>query len=264
MAGDQAAAAGALERYCEVYRLAPSELLAPTNGEASEADVVEQAAADYQRDRHNSFELRADDCCLVIVDMQEAFVRPSSLMWVPQAQRILPRLQSLAKTCRALRIPVVLTATVLLPGGPTDLDLYCAPSRSAGLVEGREGTRIVSELLSPGDYVLDTKHTYDAFFGTDLDVRLRAQGTKTVLIAGTLTNYCCEATARGAFDRGYHIVFGSDITATDTAAGHEATLSTMRRGYARVMDKEQVEQALLRGDELYARARNGAPLEAAP
>ena len=40
-------------------------------------------------------------------------------------------------------------------------------------------------------------------------------GKDTVIICGTFTNYCSGTTARQAYERGFKVVFGSDITATD-------------------------------------------------
>ncbi|MFI7132052.1 isochorismatase family protein [Nonomuraea sp. NPDC050153] len=39
--------------------------------------------------------------------------------------------------------------------------------------------------------------------GTPLDTILRNLGRDTVIVAGTLTNYCCGSTARQAYERGY-------------------------------------------------------------
>jgi nicotinamidase-related amidase len=45
---------------------------------------------------------------------------------------------------------------------------------------------------------------------------------KTVINCGTLTNFCCESTARTAYFLNYHVVFGSDVNASDNALAHEA------------------------------------------
>ncbi|MFI1200229.1 isochorismatase family protein [Streptomyces sp. NPDC020883] len=41
---------------------------------------------------------------------------------------------------------------------------------------------------------------------------LRDLGRDTVIVTGTLTNYCCGTTARQAYERGCEVVFGSDVT----------------------------------------------------
>ena len=84
------------------------------------------------------------------------------------------------------------------------------------------------------------KHRYSAFYDTDLDTYLRGCAVDTVIITGCMTNYCCGATARDAFFRDYKVIFGSDLTATDNHALHEAELKTLRRGYARVLSAAEI------------------------
>jgi nicotinamidase-related amidase len=63
---------------------------------------------------------------------------------------------------------------------------------------------------------------------------------KTVVIAGTMSNYCCGATAREAFWHGYGVLFGSDVTSSDDPDLHEAEIRTLRRGYARIVTSDEV------------------------
>jgi ureidoacrylate peracid hydrolase len=61
----------------------------------------------------------------------------------------------------------------------------------------------------PGDLVV-AKPRYSAFYGTDLEAILRSKGIDTLIISGTVTNACCESTARDAFSRDYKVIFLSD------------------------------------------------------
>jgi nicotinamidase-related amidase len=56
----------------------------------------------------------------------------------------------------------------------------------------------------------------------------------TVVICGTLTNFCCGTTARQAYERGFKVIVGSDVTATDDPELHAAELKTLRKGFAMV------------------------------
>lgn len=243
--------------YRALYCLDEQALLPGGGDGRDEAAVVAQAAVEYDQDQHRAFEIRPPECALLVVDMQREFVTPGGPMWVPHAQRILPRIASLASTCRALNIPVVLTAATYLRAHPNDTKAFCAPVLGGALAEGSPGVEVSRDLLEPGDYVVRTKYTYNAFSGTELDARLRGHGVRTVIVTGTLTNYCCESTARGAFDLGYHVVFGDDLTATDSAEAHRATLRTLRRGYARVLTAAELTAALVDGDSQYRSARSG-------
>ena len=90
------------------------------------------------------------------------------------------------------------------------------------------------------------KDEVNAFLGTDLQARLQAAGIRRVILCGMQTHMCLEAAARAAHDLGYEVVVASDACATrdlkygDTvvpaAQVHAATLATLDRTYARVVD----------------------------
>jgi len=64
------------------------------------------------------------------------------------------------------------------------------------------------------------------------------------MICGTLTNYCCGTTARQAYERGFKVVFGGDITATDDPNLQEPELKVLRKGFARVMTLNEILETL--------------------
>jgi nicotinamidase-related amidase len=227
-----------IELYKRVYGIADDDLV--HDGNRSEEDVVLSALADYHTDRPHAFHIDAGSSALVVVDMQVGFVDRSSPQWVPQAERMVPGLNRVAESARELDIPVIFTSALFLDPSPTDV-LRLTPTIAAGnLAVGTPGLEIVPELWRDGDILVDTKHTYDAFFGTDLDYHLRGRKKDTIVIAGTLTNFCCEATARAGFDRGYHVVLASDLCASDNPWAHDATMQTIRRGFGRVVDSNAV------------------------
>jgi biuret amidohydrolase len=101
-----------------------------------------------------------------------------------------------------------------------------------------------------GEHVIK-KHRYSGFFGTDLDIILREWGVDTVIISGTTTENCCQATARDAMFRNYRVVFLSDATATydypDCGFGampnadvHRATLVILAASTAHVMSVDDM------------------------
>ena len=57
--------------------------------------------------------------------------------------------------------------------------------------------------------------------------KLKAQGIDTVLIAGTMTNVCCEASARDAMASGFKTLVVADANAARSEAEHVASLATM-------------------------------------
>ena len=85
-----------------------------------------------------------------------------------------------------------------------------------------------------------TKHRYGAFESTDLDLVLRSQGIRTVIMTGVATNVCVETTARQAFLRDYYVVFTNDCTATYDQAMHEATLRNIDAFFGQVVGAEEI------------------------
>jgi len=205
--------------------------------------VTARAKEAYEHGRA-TFEVRAERSALLVIDMQDEFVRPEwSPFWVPAATRMAPRLRGLVERCRELGVPVIWTifddthlgldrphALRYLPHGDTD---WRRPGRP------RSGRRWATD-----DEVLIRKPSYGAFYETPLDSILRNLGRDTVIVTGTLTNYCCGMTARQAYERGYLVVFGSDVTATDDESRHEHELAVLRKGFALVLTAEEIVERL--------------------
>ena len=90
-----------------------------------------------------------------------------------------------------------------------------------------------------GDAVV-TKHRFGAFTGTDLDVILRSQGIKTVVMTGIATNICVESTAREAFMRDYFVVLADDACAAYSRAQHDTTLANIDIAFGVVHKTEEL------------------------
>ncbi|WP_309053526.1 isochorismatase family cysteine hydrolase [Streptomyces sp.] len=206
--------------------------------------VTARAREAYERGRA-SFEVRPDRTALLVVDMQDEFVRPGwSPFWVPAATRMAPRLRRLVEVSRAAGVPVLWT---LFDDTHFGLD---RPKALAHLPHADTDWRRPgpSEVWPPmgrrPDEVLIRKPSYGAFHDTPLDTVLRNLGRDTVVVTGTLTNYCCGTTARQAYERGYQVVFGADVTATDDETRQEPELAVLRKGFALVLTADEIEARL--------------------
>jgi nicotinamidase-related amidase len=103
-----------------------------------------------------------------------------------------------------------------------------------------DGGKVWHELAPINDEIVIHKPSYGAFYDTPLETILKNLKKDTVIICGTLTNYCCGTTARQAYERGFYVVFGSDITATDDPVMQEPELKVLRKGFARVMKCDKI------------------------
>jgi isochorismate hydrolase len=88
------------------------------------------------------------------------------------------------------------------------------------------------------------KHTYSAFYDTDLESFLKGMGKTEVIVAGVMTNLCCETTAREAFVRGFRVFFSADATATSSEDLHSATLKNLAYGFAYIVDCQRLKSYL--------------------
>jgi ureidoacrylate peracid hydrolase len=85
----------------------------------------------------------------------------------------------------------------------------------------------------PGERIV-TKHRYDAFIGTNLEVILRAISARTVVVTGVTTNFCVESTVRHAFCLDYYSVVPTNAVAHWDSAAHDAALKNIEYGFGQL------------------------------
>lgn len=106
--------------------------------------------------------------------------------------------------------------------------------------EGRWGGDYFGNFRPQADDIVVTKHRYNAFHGTDLDIILRSNGIRTVVITGVSTHVCVETTARDAFVRDFYTVVVGDGTAAYSAAEHDTALKLIDRFFGEVTTIERL------------------------
>lgn len=178
---------------------------------------------------------------LLVIDMQRDFVEEGAIMEVPMARERIPEMQRILRHCRAGGVPVFFTRHVLSDRfdiSPLETT-YIPRLKTEGMREGTPGAEVIPELTPGADETVIVKHRYDAFYNTQLDTLLRnVRGpgvVDTVIVIGTVTNICCESTARSAFMRDYTVAFVSDANGGLDEASHAATLDIVGKVFGRVM-----------------------------
>ncbi len=73
------------------------------------------------------------------------------------------------------------------------------------------------------------KHRVSAFYGTDLDLILRANKIEKLVLTGVATNNALELTAREAHDRDYAVTIVSDATEAANDEAKEASLQFLSK-----------------------------------
>jgi len=190
-------------------------------------------------------------CVLMVIDMQNDFVLDGAVMQVKEAKNQVPKIKKLISKCRELSIPVIYTIQETDPVF-CPLEVASFPHlKDSGMRKGTNGMQVIDELAPEPDDIIIRKRRFSAFYQTDLEIILRnIRGTvnpvDTIIICGTVTNICCESTARDAFFRDYKVVFGTDICSANTPEAHNATLANMEI-FGRNMDCEAIIKALENG-----------------
>ncbi|MFH4965710.1 isochorismatase family cysteine hydrolase [Gaetbulibacter sp. M235] len=212
-------------------------------------DIVKKAAINAYLNGDVEFEIITSKCALIVIDMQDEFVKPKwTPFWVPEATNQVPKIKKMIEVCRGKNIPVIYTAfkdTHLFKDRPKTGQLM--PNRYPHLGNDplwfNEG-KIWHEITPKENEVVIFKPSYGAFFNTSLETILKNFEKDTIIICGTLTNYCCGTTARQGYERGFKVVFGSDVTSTDIPEMQEPELQVLRKGFAKVLDFKSIIEKL--------------------
>jgi len=177
---------------------------------------VQVEAPAYQVERRVAVDPRTT--ALIIVDMQNDFVKPGGALVVEQAKETIPAVQRLQGLARRSGMAVFYTQDTHDPG---DMEF---PIWGQHVLRGSWGWQIVEELApQPGERVIQ-KLRYDGFFGTSLDHELRLKEIKSVIVCGTVANICVLHTAGSAALRGYKVILPIDAISAMTPFDFQAAI----------------------------------------
>jgi nicotinamidase-related amidase len=199
------------------------------------------------------FDIDPSRTALIVVDMQNDFVRVGAPLEVPDARATIGPIRRTIDLFRRLGRPIVFTRFI---AGPKETLLWkwspelrppvncCRP----GFLRRYEDTdreldciAVIDELtVEPGDYVVD-KYWYGAFFRTNLYDILLSEHVDTTVVCGTVTQICVEETARESFHQGLKTVVLSDCVSSYDPGMHSATLKNFALKFGRVLDSRALE-----------------------
>lgn len=220
------------------------------------ARVVERAGRPHPFDV-----LIPERTALVVIDMQNYFLKPGYLGEVPHARRIVPGVNQLAAALRRMGGSVVWvknSATDTRESWSVLHEALLTPEkqklRAETLAEDHEGHDLWPMLDVKAEDAQIVKKRYSAFIqgASDLPAYLRVRGLDTVLIAGTATNICCDSSARDAMMLNFRTVMVSDALAAVTDGEHAAALVSFYAMFGDVQTIDETIQSLARGARLAA------------
>ena len=152
-----------------------------------------------------------DDTAIVVVDMQNGFCHPDGSLYAPASEAAVEPVSDVVETARSAGARVIFTRDVHPPEQFEDAHYYDEFARwGEHVLEGSWEAEIVEELDVREDDLVVEKHTYDAFYRTQLGGWLDARGIDDLLICGTLANVCVLHTAGSAGLRDFRPVLVTD------------------------------------------------------
>jgi nicotinamidase-related amidase len=177
-------------------------------------------------------------CAVLPIDLQNDFMLPNGAVGkaggdLTSMAELLPKAEEFINRTREFGVKLVHVRIVDLPNGESDSPSWI---RSKGhmsnvhafAVEGTWGADFCEGCEpKPGEMVV-TKHRSSAFVGTNLDMILKSNGVKTVVIIGEQTPGCVEATYRDAAYYDFYNVLVEDCVAGRDRELHEASIKIQK------------------------------------
>ncbi|MBR0818136.1 cysteine hydrolase family protein [Bradyrhizobium liaoningense] len=186
----------------------------------------------------------------IVIDLQNGFMGKGQVMEVPMARTIVPNVNRISAALRAAGGSVVFTQHTVddeaIRTWPIFFEHFCGRKRRTSYIEaftaGSQGHALWPELDVAHEDLVILKSRFGAFVpgSSDLHVRLQERGIDTLIISGTLSHVCCDATARDAMMMNYKVFFITDANATTTDAEHGATLTGLASAFCDVRDTQSI------------------------
>lgn len=217
--------------------------------EISIPDTLIQRMIDQRGVLYRYEELVGPRTALVVIDLQNAFMLPGMPVEVPTAREIVPQVNRLARAVRRADGKVLWVKMTLEGQRDAWSVFFAGDSRGAvleHLTEGAYGHELHADLeVAPEDTILE-KNRFSAFIqgSSRIDEVLKAAGIDTVIIVGTLTNVCCESSARDAMMLNYRVIFVSDANAALNDDEHNAALASVFWVFGDVRSTDEVIELL--------------------
>lgn len=216
--------------------------------------ITDRVAVARGTNRHLTRGFDPATTLLLVIDLQDGFMRPGALLEVPVAREIVPNVNRLSTALRAAGGKVAFSRYTANHDEPMPwtafFERFLGEERSADQTEvfapGAPDHGLWDGLtVEDGDYIFDKTRFSCLTPGTSpLPDWMKSEGIETVIIVGTLTNCCCESTARDAMQMGYDVIFVDDANATLSDAEHRATLFNMAALFGDVASTDAVAEAL--------------------
>jgi nicotinamidase-related amidase len=183
---------------------------------------------------------------LLVIDMQRDFCLPGGAfdrlgIDLGMYPAVIPRIAGLVAAARAAGVLPVFVQMTTLPGRRAEspaqirfnmrLHARHAGEALAYALEGSPGHEPIPQLAPQAGDLVVRKYRSSAFWGTNLELLLRSNGIRSVIVSGCTTEGCVESTARDALFADLYVVVAEDAVASDDRTQHDASLLLMRNRF---------------------------------
>lgn len=158
---------------------------------------------------------------LVLIDLQKGVAQNT----VPPAAGVIANAINLITAFRAAKLPIV-AVNVSFAKDYADALKTRTEEKGSRTFNG-DWDQLLPELPLQPDDIYITKHNWNAFYGTDLDLQLRRRGITNIVLAGIATSIGVEGTARSAHERAYNLTFAKDAMSDRSLPAHEHSLQVI-------------------------------------
>ncbi|MFI1919966.1 isochorismatase family protein [Nocardia sp. NPDC020380] len=171
---------------------------------------------------------------LIVIDMVPFHVADN-----PYCRAIVPNINRTAEALRRAGGTIAWALPGTAEPSPAAIEFFGPRTAETYSTSGGSGplpTRLWPALSTHEDDLFMEKSAFSAFFPgrSTLPDQLDQRNINTVLITGTVTNVCCESSARDAATRGYRVIMIADANAARRDQDHNATLHTIYRSFGDV------------------------------
>jgi isochorismate hydrolase len=183
------------------------------------------------------FKFIPSSSALLVIDMQQYFLKEESHAFIPSSKAIVPNIRKLINTFRSNNLPVIFTRHSLKEDEqPGIMGKWWGDF----IKEESVLSDIVTSMSPLSSEVVIRKTRYSVFHGTELESLLKQKNVRSVVITGVMTHLCCETAAREAFTRDYEVFFVVDGTATQNEELHLSSLRTLSHGFSIPITTEEI------------------------
>ncbi len=181
---------------------------------------------------------------VLAVDLLYDFTNPDGKVYYPENEAILENVETLLQHARKNGALIVFMRHEYRKG-KQDVNLQ---NMRECCIEGTKGSEIDERLSVLADDYVIKKRRYSAFYGTDLDLLLREHGVQNVVVIGTKTNNCVNATALDSHYRNYNTYVVAECTATNDPVAQDVYLRDIDRYIGKVLTLQEALTSFESGD----------------